>query len=410
MKKLLNYLLGYVTINIKGEGVERFINYAIQRGVHIWDIHWKKDGTVRAQVQLSNIKSLRHVARKSRCRFHIVGKAGLPFRLKHMKQRKMFVAGAVIFFAALYLLSSFVFFVDVTSKEPVKSVNPQLIKRLAAEKGISVGRPKWMMDFKETEKYLLNNIPQLTWVGISAQGTKVEIEIVEKILPEPGEKDKTPGNIVAFKDGVITQILVMKGQPRVTPGATVSKGEVLISGLVLPQGQDTTLTPEENIPSLEPELVKADGIVSAKVWYRGYGECPVVEKVKKYTGETTHSLSIKWGEKQITPWGPKKNPYGLGTSKISAKKINLGSTKYSPVEITVTTYEEQKIYQRNWGEAGAWKQAAQNALMTVKRQIPSQAKIIKQDIKPIEESTSGLKRALVIIETEEEIGKFLPIE
>jgi len=409
LKKLLNYFLGYVTINIKGDGVERFINLAVQRGIRIWDIRWKKDGTVKAQVQLSCIKALRHVARKSRCRFRIVGRAGLPFRVKDMKRRKMMVVGAVMFISTLYLLSSFVFFIDVTSQEPVKSVNPQMVKRLAAEKGVSIGRPKWLMDFRETEKFLMNNIPQLTWVGISAQGTKVEIEIVEKVLPEPGEKDKSPGNMVAFKNGVITQILVMRGQARVAPGDTVSKGEVLISGLILPEFENSAL-PHSDEDLSQPELVKADGIIRARVWYRGYGECPVVEKEKKYTGESTRSLSIKRGEKENVIWGPKNSPYQLGTSEIRAKKINLGRSKNFPVEIIITTYREQKIHQKNWGEEGAWNQAVQNALLTAKRQVPSRAQIIKQDIKPIEESGDGLKRAFVIIETEEEIGKFLPIE
>jgi similar to stage IV sporulation protein len=408
LKKFLYYLLGYVIITIKGDGVERFINFAIQRGIHIWDIHWKKDGTVRARVQLSYIKPLRHVARKSRCRFKIVGRIGLPFQIKQLKRRKMLAFGALIFIATLYLLSSFVFFIEVTSQEPVKNISPQMVKRLAAEKGVVIGRPKWMMDFKETEKHLLNHIPQLTWVAIKAKGTKVEIEIVEKVLPEPGEKDKSPGNIVAFKDGVIKEILVMKGEPRVVPGETVSKGQVLISGIILPQAEAPE-TGEASIP-YQSELVKADGIVRAKVWYRGYGECPLVEKEKKLTGKSTRSISIIWGEKEVTLWGPKKSPYQLSINEMQIKKINLGRSKFPPVEISIKTYREEKVFQKNWGEEGAWYQAVQSALMAVKRQLPSQAKIIKQDVRPVEESGSGLKRALVIIETEEDIGKFLPIE
>jgi similar to stage IV sporulation protein len=408
LKKLLHYLMGYVSITIKGDGVERFINYAIQRGIHIWDIHWKKDGTVKARVQLSYLKPLRHVARKSRCRFKITGRVGLPFQIKHIKRRKTLALGAMMFMITLYLLSSFVFFIEVTSQEPVKNINPQMVKRLAAEKGVAVGRPKWLMDFKETEKHLLNHIPQLTWVAISAKGTKVEIEIVEKIMPEPGEKDKSPGNVVAFKDGVITQILVMKGQPRVQPGDTVSKGEVLISGLVLPGGEGT---PTEGQPiSGQPEPVKADGIVRARVWYRGYGECPLVEREKEFTGQSTRAVSLIWGDKEISLWGPKKSPYALGTSETVTKKINPGRSKFSPVEIVCKTYREQKVIEKNRGAEGAWNQAVQNALMMVKQQIPSQAKIVKQEVKPIEESGTGIKRALVIIETEEEIGKFLPIE
>ncbi len=408
MKKLLNFLLGYVTIIIKGDGVERFINFAIQRGIHIWDIQWKKDGSVQAQVQLSYIKPLRHVARKSRCRFKIVGRVGLPFQIKFIKRRKMLACGALMFIAVMYFLSSLVFFIDVTSQEPIKYINPQMVKRLAAEKGVVIGRPKWLMNYNETEKYLLNNIPQLTWVAITAKGTKVEIEIVEKVMPEPGEKDKSPGNVIAYKDGVITEILVMKGQPRVSPGDTVSKGEVLISGLVLPQNE--VAGNEGDSFSEQPELVRADGIVRAKVWYKGYGECPIVEKEKKLTGKSTRSFSLLWGGEELINLGPEKTPYALSIEETQTKIIIPGRSKFPPVEIVIKNYREQKIYQKKWGEEGAWKQAVQNALMIAKRQLPSQAKIIKQDIKSIEENLTGIKRALVIIETEEDIGKFLPIE
>ena len=148
------------------------------------------EGRQRSPKFSSLIKPLRHVE-KSRCRFKIVGRVGLPFQIKFIKRRKMLACGALMFIAVMYFLSSLVFFIDVTSQEPIKYINPQMVKRLAAEKGVVIGRPKWLMNFNETEKYLLNNIPQLTWVAITAKGTKVEIEIVEKVMPEPGEKDKS---------------------------------------------------------------------------------------------------------------------------------------------------------------------------------------------------------------------------
>ncbi|MCR6544026.1 sporulation protein YqfD [Dehalobacterium formicoaceticum] len=410
MKKLLNYLLGYVIISIKGEGVERFLNIALQRGMNLWDIKRKKDGTVQAQVHLSAIKPLRHVARKSRCSFRIVGRAGLPFQLKSVKKRKSMVVGGILFLAGLYVLSSFVFFIDVTSQEPIKNVSSETVKRLAREKGVVVGRPKWLMDFTDTEKYLMNQMPQLSWVNVSAQGTKVEIEIVEKVLPEPGEKDKTPGNVVAFKDGVVTEILVMRGQARVASGDTVSKGEVLISGLILPLAGEAAPPSSSPSPDTEPELVRADGIVRAKVWYRGYGECPIVEKEEKLTGKSTRSVTLKWGDRQFGLWGDKESPYPLGTEKITSKKINWPGAKGSPLEIIITTYGEGKITEKNWGAEGAKSQAVQKALLTIQQRIPPQAQIVNQEVKPLDEGGDGVKRVFVVIETEEEIGKFLAIE
>jgi len=409
LKRLLQYILGFVVIHIQGHNVERFLNLASHRGISIWDIYWIDPNTVRAKVILSGIKPLRHVARISRCRFQIRKKTGVPFIIRYFCRRKMLALGAVIFVMALYLLSSFIFFIDVSSPEPLKNVNPQMVKRLAAEKGIIVGRPKWMMDFKETEKYLINKIPYLTWVGIHTKGTRIEIEIVEKILPDPGEKDKTPGNIVALKDGVIKEILVMKGQPLVSPGDTVAKGEVLISGIIQPEAVSEADQSDISHGN-QGEKVRADGIVRARVWYSGYGEWPEVETGKRSTGKEMQKIMVAWKNKSITLWGPEKSPYQLSISSSRKREFHLGRNISLPVEVVIITYKEQETYQKIWGTEGALNKAAQAALQAAKRQIPPLAQVVSQEIKPVENSTPGLKRAYVLIETEEDIGKLYPIE
>lgn len=411
MRPLLNYLLGYVTIIIRGNSVERFLNLAIQRGIQVWDIFRLPDGSVRAKVQLSGVRPLRHVARVSRCRFRIKGRFGVPFTLKFLQKRKMLVIGGIFFIAALYVLSSFIFFIRVTSPEPLTRVNPRMVERLAAEQGIKPGRPKWLMDFPGTEKYLINQIPQLTWVGISTQGTKLEIEIVEKVLPEPGEKDRAPGHIVAMKDGIISEILVMRGEPKVSPGETVSRGQILISGIILPE-QPVEIEEEdrEEQSSLgEPEKVKADGIIRARVWYRGYGECPLVEAGEKNTGRVKRSLAVRWSNRQVTLWGPVKSPFPRSMSDTKTRKVIWRNINL-PVELIITNHWEQKGYRTVRSAEEAWQQAVKLAFQGARRQIPPDAKIVNREVKAVENGTNILKRAYVILETEEDIGKFIPIE
>lgn len=408
MKTLLDYFLGYVIINVRGKGIERFINLAVQRGIRMWDISWMKDGSVRAKVQLSGIKALRHVARKSDCRFRIGQRQGLPFRVKFFQKRKMLAAGAIFFVLTLYVLSSFAFFVHVTSPEPLKLVNEQMIKRLAEEKGIKPGRLKWLMDFKAAEKHLLKQVPQLTWVNISAQGTRLRIDVVEKVLPEPGDKNKKAGNIVALKDGIITEILVMKGEPLVVPGDTVSRGQVLISGIM-------TIQEEEDSSSEEPpiereEKVSADGIIQARVWYRGYGECPLVESGKINTGKKVQSIKLQWGDRGVVVWGSPAPEFKYYISDTNQRKLTLWRNISLPVEIITTTCWEQEVYKTVRSEEEAWQKAVNAALQAARRQVPAQAKIISRQLKPVEEGVPGLKRAYVILETEEEIGKFISIE
>lgn len=407
LRVFLNYLLGYVIITIKGAGVERFLNLAVQRGINIWDVSWINKDTVQAKVQLLGIKPLRHVARVSRCRFRINNRCGMPFLVMYLKRRKMLVFGGVFFAVSLYILSSFVLFIEITSPEPLKLVNPEKIKVLAAEQGIVVGRPKWVMDFALVEKYIVIKEPQLSWVGIRTKGTKVEIEVVEKVLPDPGESDRKSGNIVATKDGIISEILVMKGQPRVKPGDTVSRGQVLISCTIVPE---QTNAEDDKSPQKVTQVVKAEGIVKARVWYRGYGECPIIEKGTKNTGKETKKVSLRWKDNNIIVWGPKKSPFNLNVSDEKVNQIQIWRNIKLPVEIITTTYREQSAYQTKWGEAGAWQQAVKLALNAAKRQIPSYAKITNQKVKAVEENIPGLKRAYVILETEEQIGELVPIE
>ncbi|MDD4753350.1 MAG: sporulation protein YqfD, partial [Desulfitobacteriaceae bacterium] len=81
-----------------------------------------------------------------------------------------------------------------------------------------------------------------------------------------------------------------------------------------------------------------------------------------------------------------------------------------PVEIITTTCWEQEVYKTVRSEEEAWQKAVNVALQAARRQVPAQAKIISRQLKPVEEGVPGLKRAYVILETEEEIGRFISIE
>lgn len=404
LRRFLSYIAGFVIITISGQGIERFLNLAIQRNITIWDVQWIDQHTVRAKVQLWGVRGLRHVARLSRCRFRIKSRHGVPFILIWTTKRKMLVAGGIFFATSLYVLSSFIFFIDVTSPEPFKVVNPDMIKRLAKEQGIRTGRPKWLMNFEKTEKYILKTVPHLTWVDITTKGTKLEINVVEKVLPDPGDKSTLAGHVVALKDGVITEILVMKGYPRVRPGNTVAKGQILISGI------PEVLIDENTDVNQIPLPVKADGIVRARVWYQGYGECPVLEKGFKNTGKVAQTIKVKWKGGEVVVWGAKKSPFAYNISDNKTRPLILWRNINLPVEIITTRYREQIPYEKEWGEEGAWTEAVELALKAIKRQLSVDAKIINQEILKVAENVPGLMRVSVRVEVEENIGKCIPAQ
>ena len=76
-------------------------------------------------------------------------------------------------------------------------------------------------------------------------------------------------------DGIIEDILVRRGTAAVSSGDAVCKGDILIYGW---QGDLASA---------------ADGIVTAKLWGEGYGECALREEWTEPSGNEVISIGLK---------------------------------------------------------------------------------------------------------------------
>ena len=129
----------------------------------------------------NDIGRLRHIARTSRCRFHIRRRGGWRYIKEKGKKRKTFLAGCVFFIAILCVVPSFVFRVEVKSLEPLTEIRPQEVLEWAAEQGIMPGTyemGRWIL--KKAAHDLTLAMPRLSWAGIEAENGRVIIRIVEK--------------------------------------------------------------------------------------------------------------------------------------------------------------------------------------------------------------------------------------
>lgn len=294
--KFFDQIGGTIKVTLRGKNQERAINMASARGIFIWDI--KKQGDdLDLKVRTSGFSALRNIADENDFELEVRDKKGLPFFKNVIRRRMAFIFGGIFFMLAMYLLSSFVWSVDVSGN---KTVSRENIIMAAARHGVYPGAAKWSFSRSEAENALLNEVEDLSYVEIDLKGVKARIKVVEKIMPL---KDTNgPRNIVAKKDGMIERILVLDGQPRVKTGDVVAKGDILISGLVIPE-PNPYMDPAEQ-GDLEPSLVKARGEVRARVWYEGYGECRLKDEIIKpgsrkqsklylVTPGKTFSLNIK---------------------------------------------------------------------------------------------------------------------
>ena len=100
--------------------------------------------------------------------------------------------------------------------------------REAQAAGLKVGAAKADIVTADITHHLLSQIPELAWVGIRLEGTRVVLEVAEREIVL--QDQNLPGDVVAAKSGLIEQIIPLVGLPLVKEGDTVVAGQVLISG------------------------------------------------------------------------------------------------------------------------------------------------------------------------------------
>jgi len=409
--RLFSFLLGHVSLIVCGESLEKFVNMAASRGIFLWDITRVGKDKVRVRVRISEVRPLRHIARTTGSRFSVEERNGLPFVLNRLKKRKLMAIGGAVFLVTLYFLSSFVWFIDVTGTD---KLTKEEIRRIAAEAGLKRGIAKWHVDTKLVEKTIRDRMPSVAWAGVYVKGTRVTIEIAERKLVTE-ERDKGPAHIIAAKAGLIKEVLVLNGQAAVKEGDTVLPGQLLISGEIkeevkpretnqpLPEGQ------EPPAPKYISRFVQAKGIVRARVWYEGYGECRFSETVEKLSGQEKTCVRIKFGSKEIIISGPKDSPYRHYETERQVKSFPKWRNIEIPVELITVCYREKDIVRINYGQEGAKRTAEQKALRETMAKLPEGAKVVERRLETVNTGKAeDLLRIKAFVETIEDIGKSKP--
>jgi similar to stage IV sporulation protein len=77
---------------------------------------------------------------------------------------------------------------------------------------------------------LLENLPQLQWVGINTYGCRAIIKVRERSQTAIQQETHQISSIVAARDGVVRNILVERGTAQYQVGQVVRKGQLLVSG------------------------------------------------------------------------------------------------------------------------------------------------------------------------------------
>lgn len=384
---LYDYYKGYVTVTIRGERLPLLINLANEEGLWIRDIVYRSNGSVQMTMLRSDVRRLIPLLRQTKSKIHFGKRTGLPFLWRRAWARKFFLAGSLFFLALLYTLTSVIWNVQV---EGTKNLSPETV--LSAAEAVGIHKGAWigrLPDNKVLQAEILDKVPELSWAGVSIQGTSVMIQVVEKI-PPIHPQPTAPQHIVAKKKGIIDKILVNKGISMVKKGQLVNPGEILISGSL-----------GENGP-----VVRANGVVEAEVWYTSDLQVPFQQIRKQYTGESYQKNYLMIGDFPIQIWGYRQNPFPSFAELAVDRLFHIGSWTL-PFKLRHVDVKETIEEQLTLNEEEAKNEALIIAQADIRSKIGEHGRIVSQKIlqQRIEHGKLYTKVLSIVIE---DIGKPQP--
>ena len=273
----VKWLYGYLYVRIKGNSPERFINLCNAKDISLWNIEKTENG-YGFMIGVHEFRYLLPIARKTKTRPYIIKRKGFPFYIKRIKPRRGLWMGGLLFFALIYLMSTFIWEIQVQGQH---TYTEEALLKYLRSMNVYAGMRKKEISCPEIETAIRETYTDIGWVSAELKGSKLFVRIQETNMPALYEEDGIAGHLVARRDGIVDSIMTRTGTPLVKKGDEVKKGDILISGIVELHGDGGEL--------LKKEAVRADGdvIICAETSYynevrKKYAEKSYIEEQVQY--------------------------------------------------------------------------------------------------------------------------------
>jgi len=382
----------YITVEIEGLQLEKFINLAVESGISLWNVKRISFTNIKFNMYDKDFKMIRKIAKKTNCRVKILNKKGPIFLFKKLHRRIFFIVGLMCFSSLIYIFSNIIWSIQISGN---KYLNESLILKSLSKSGLKIGAYKKKLNLRDIENSVLKDIKEISIITITLDGTKAKVEVVERTMPPTIIDTEKPMNIVAEKDGIITKVIALKGQKIVREGDYVKKGQVLISGII---------TDSQNIPL---EVTRALGEVYARTWYESIKEVYLNYKYFERTGREVKKVYFILPNNKIIDLKPVVNNFTLYDKIINKENVKVFGIKLPIVKVTEHYYEKVEKNKKL-----SYNEALEMALKEIDKELstilPKGVKILDEKYDKIITKDKVRIRKLVVIE--EKISKEVEIK
>ena len=210
-------------------------------------------------------------------KFKVEKNLGLQRIFDIIKQEKIFVISLIIGLLVFLCLKNMIVKINIVHEN--QEIR-ELISDELKENKIEILRfKKSYKKLDEIRQKILDKHPdKLDWMEFEIKGMTLNVKVEERIITDT-KKNNEVCDIVAKKNGVISDIKILQGESQVLINDYVKEGDTLISGTI-------------KYNEIDKRYTCADGEIYATTWYTGSVSIPF--KYYEYENESDKRYNLVW--------------------------------------------------------------------------------------------------------------------
>ena len=311
MKKIFNYTLKYSGLNFVN-----FVNFLIKNNIGIYDI--KKINNKEFDFKITNNNYKKYKKLDSIYNISIVRTGGFKNLLFTLLKRMGVLIGSIVI-----VVTGIIWNKKITSIRVMgETMYSEKIVESVKNYGIEIGE-SFNFDNEDLEKYLLENIEEISLISVKKQGNIILINAMDK-----QQDNDTYEPFYAPYNMVIKDITLISGTLNVSKNDVIKKGDILVDSFTISSTGERLEVP-------------ARAKIIADVWFCGSEIAMKQNIIYEKTGNKTEYKSIYFKtikDNEIL------SPYSNYVSESII--ININNNYFLPIyQVKQTFYETKEVVQ-----------------------------------------------------------------
>lgn len=282
---LMSSAMGMIRVEIVSANTAGALENLNKVGIPVFDVKALDELRVALSIDRKDYAKVQSVCRKRGEKLILRKKIGIYWIFRELLRRPLLMAGLVFLLTAGALVPSRILFVQVEGNQTIPD---NRILAAAQDLGLGFGTIRRQIRSERIKNALLEEIPQLQWVGVNTRGCVAVIQVRERSEVEYREQMPAVSSIVAASDGIVLSATATSGNLLCVPGQAVTAGEVLISGYT-----DCGIC---------IQATRAQGEVYARTKHTLSVIAPSVRLQRRVCTEKRVRYSLIFGKKRINLW------------------------------------------------------------------------------------------------------------